>query len=219
MNGVTYRTYVPGNENHEVTGQLVECYRDVFSQGPWHEWLKCGVCGKYWGRKDTDELVGLQYRHCGRPLQDFWPRDVVVGDIYHEITQQAHCLLAMVGDEVIGFCWAYLISVGALEEKLGITFDDLHGSECIVYLDEVGMQAKYRNLKIAKEMLRNLKQYYLKQGVTKCLARTRALPEPSVLFLWHTKKLGYEIIASYPKSDGRVVLARTLDVSLLQMLS
>lgn len=214
MKSVSLVRYSPHNSDHPRTAQLVECYRDVFADGPWHEWLKCPQCQKYWGTKDRGLLVSYKFRHCDTPLVDFWPREQVVSDLYHEITPEASCWLAMDNDRVVGFCWGYPITINDLETKLGVPFSSKLGCESsnpIAYQDEVGVLSAYRGRKIAKAMVACRLDDFLAQGLQVGIVRTRQSPEPSETFLWYTRKLRYEILAAYPGDDGRVVLGRELN--------
>src|SRR3989344_6129238 len=98
-----------------LTGRLVECYREVFADTPWNEWLKCEKCDKYWGLKDKAMLESRGFRHCGQPLVDFWSVEQVLTDLEHEITPEASCWLAMEADLVVGFSWGYPVGLADLE--------------------------------------------------------------------------------------------------------
>ncbi|MFA5870968.1 MAG: hypothetical protein WC842_03740 [Candidatus Paceibacterota bacterium] len=52
---------------------------------------------------------------------------------------------------------------------------------------------------------------FIDMGAEIGVVRTRKTPEPSNTYLWF-KKLGYDTIASYPMSDGRVILAKELNL-------
>jgi GNAT superfamily N-acetyltransferase len=205
--------------------QLIDCYRDVFADPPWNEWYKCNCCGKYWGKQDLTFLQRINFKCCDKPLVEFWPKDVVENDIRQEINSSASCWLALnTKEEVIGFCWGYPITLEKLEEKLGIQVVDplrkhfgIQADEKIAYQDEIGVRTPYRGKKIAKQMFKERLTDFLKQGLKVGVARTRETPESSVTFLWFTRKLGYRIIARYPKEDGRVILARELP-DLLKLL-
>ncbi len=195
------------SDDGSLTAQFIECYREVFADGPWHEWMKCPVCQKYWGKKDAGILAQMRFRYCGQPLVDFWSRDQVISDLEHELGPEASCWLALDDDQVVGFCFGYPIQSGVLETKLGIS---LGRSGVVAYQDDVGVLAPYRGQKIAKEMAVRRLGDFLDQELEFGVARTRQTPEPSVTFNWYTEKLGYEVIARYPEGDGRVVLGRKL---------
>ncbi len=216
MDHVSIVRYSPYRDNHELTAQLVDCYREVFSDGPWHEWLRCQKCGMYWGVKDRALLASWKFRHCGQPLEDFWPRAQVIEDLYHEIVSEASCWLAIdQKGKVIGFCWGYPMTISELEKKLGIAFHaelekELGAQHAIAYQDEVGVITACRGRKIAKAMVIRRLDDFLRGGVHVGIVRTRQSPEPSETFLWY-KRLGYLTLASYPDGDGRVILGRLLD--------
>jgi len=221
MKGVSLVRYLPHDGDYALTAQLVECYRDVFADGPWHEWLKCSKCQKYWGVRDSGLLASYEFHHCGMPLVDFWPREQVISDLYHEITPEASCWLATDKGMVAGFCWGYPMTIANLEVKLGVSLGvqfENGKSEVVAYQDEVGVLATYRGHKIAKAMVARRLDDFSAQGLRVGIVRTRQCPEPSETFLWYTKKLNYEIIAAYPEGDGRVVLGRPL-VGLKELLS
>lgn len=211
MKNISLVRYSPYYNNHALTAQLVECYREVFADSPWHEWLKCPRCHKYWGKKDQDFLAANKFHHCNTPLVDFWPREQVIYDLYHEISSKTSCWLAMQNDSVVGFCWGYPIILSDLEDKLNISLStqpELKGVKRLAYQDEVGVLSAYRGQKIAKKMIAQRLQDFLAQGLKVGIVRTRQSPEPSTTFLWYTGKLGYKIIANYPEPDGRVILGR-----------
>jgi hypothetical protein len=220
---VTFVRYSPKTSAPALTAQLIECYRDVFADTPWHEWLKCSECGNHWGKKDAGLLATMGYRHCGKPLVDFWPRELVHSDILHEITPDSSCWLAIDQDKVVGFCWGYGVSLKHLESKLQLNiagqsgYGDFSWPEVVAYQDEVGVLTTHRNLKLAKQMVALRHDDFLAQGLNVGVVRTRQYPEPSTTFLWYTKKLGYNVVARYPGADGRVILARQFE-GLRQLL-
>lgn len=221
MKDISLVRYSPYAGDHLLTAQLVECYRDVFADPPWHEWLKCQKCGKYWGTKDRALLASLKFRHCEMPLVDYWPRDQVVSDLEHDITPEASCWLGISNGAVIGFCWGYPITIPHLKEKLfqgrpdipfEVELEKLAGVyPQVAYQDDMGIILPYRGRKIAKAMFVRRLGDFLAQGLKFGIARTRRHPEPSETFLWYTEKLGYRLIVSYPEADGRVVLGRSFD--------
>ncbi len=215
MNDITYTRYSPDTSSNEVTAQLVACYRSVFAESPWNEWLRCPVCNKYWGIRDGILLSSWKFQHCGTDLQEFWSQEQISSDLEHEITMNTSCWIAMDGEKVIGFCWGYPITISDLEKKLGITLNSRSETEqLIAYQDEVGVLSEFRNRKIAKTMVRKRLNDFEKQGLLYGIVRTRELPESSQTFLWY-KNLGYEILTRYP--DGRVILGRSL-VGLKKLL-
>jgi len=156
------------------------------------------------------------------PLVDFWPRDKVISDIFHEITEDSSCWLALHEDVVIGFCWGYPITISDLEEKVGISFRDnlkkeIGDYQTVAYQDEVGVLTSYRGKKIAKAMVTHRLKDFLAKNLHVGIVRTRQFPEPSETFQWY-RRIGYSILASYPEGDGRVILGRKFS-DLSQLLS
>jgi GNAT superfamily N-acetyltransferase len=155
----------------------------------------------------------MGFRHCDEPLVDYWSREQVTADLYHEISPDASCWIAMAGTKVIGFCWGYAAQTPELERKMKISFREqlpLVSHKPLAYQDEVGVLKEYRGKKIAKALVGYRLQDFLEQGLEIGVVRTRQTPEPSMTFLWYTEKLGYKILASYPDDDGRVILGRSL---------
>lgn len=216
MQDVSVVTHVPETGDIVLTAQYVECFRRVYAEKPWNEWLKCPCCEKYWGTKDKALLASWQYRHCGETLVDFWSRADVLSDFYQEITSDALCSLAIAGEKVVGFCSGYPIAVCDLEQKIGIRFGDTlenyFGRQgCIGYQDEIGVLPKYQGFKIGKVLNRRRVQHLEEKGMSTIVSRARRAPNPSVTFLWYTQKLGYQILAEYSPEDGRVILGRRIE--------
>jgi hypothetical protein len=198
---------------------LIDCYREVFGAEPWNEWKKCPICETKWG---ITEAGPPGYIHCGIPIVDFWPRDQVREDIYHEINPESSCWLAIEDNgslsqnKVIGFCWGYPIRIDELEKKLLLPglkksvirkFGKIEGK--IAYQDELGLISSYRGRKVAKKMFTLRLRDFLDQGLPIGIVRTKSNP-PTVTYLWFLR-IGYEVVAEYNDLDGRVVLARSYE--------
>ena len=119
---VDFIRYLP--HSNISMNKLIDCYREVFAEDPWNEWLKCQICGKHFGIKQKENLLRFgSFIHCGVPLVEFWPKEKVAKDILSEITEEASCHLAINKEKnVVGFCWGYPIDITQLEEKIGIKF-------------------------------------------------------------------------------------------------
>ncbi|MGE0109006.1 MAG: GNAT family N-acetyltransferase [Bdellovibrionales bacterium] len=200
----------------ETTDSLIDCYRSVFAAEPWGEWMKCPKCGFYWGLEDKETLAKDGFSHCGEKLVEFWPRDQVKADIQNEISQDASCWIAKDNGNVIGFSWAYPISLAKLENKLEISINAenlRNSSQTVAYLDEVGVSPEYRKQNLATTLKSLVLQDMFQKGARAVIGRVRKEPTPSVTYLWWTQKLGYNVVGSYPYQDGRVVLARTMSLA------
>ncbi len=216
MTPVSLVRYSPATGDLSRTAQLIECYRDVFADKPWHEWLKCAVCGTHWGVKDQALLASLRYEHCGQPLVDYWQRKEVLDDIEKEIRPASFCMLALADERVVGFSWGYPIHYDYLEIKVGIQFGKnligLFGPQTEVgYQDEIGVLPAYRGTKIAKTMNKHRIQFLGEKGLKVVVSRARRTPTASVTYSWYTGKLGYQVLAEYPPEDGRVILGRRIE--------
>lgn len=217
---IDYVRYNVGDDEAHLTAQIVEIYKDVFSDDPWNEWLQCPECHRYWGVKDATEVVALGYEHCGQSLIDYWQRSQVYKDITGEVQRdQSSCWLAMDGSKVVGFCWGYAMNIPDFNSKVNLDVDysvigvDNNPTVIIAHQDEVGVIADYRKQNIAKQLVSLRSRDFLDMGLQYGVVRTRETPKPSVTYTWYTK-IGYQILARYPVDDGRVIMGG--DLSLLR---
>lgn len=208
--------YIRFNPHHntELLPQLIECYREVFGEEPWNEWKQCKICKTKWGVNEKIILQKMNFTHCGQPIVDFWSREIVQKDLFHEITPDASCWLALNNKTVIGFCWGYPIDLENLESKLGIKGISIELRnqfgyvDHVAYQDELGVLKQYRGIGIAKKMFIHRLKDFRRQRLNIGVIRTKTNP-PSVTYLWFLK-LGYKVISKYNDADGRVILARSL---------
>lgn len=211
-NQIKFQKFHPDYDNHLLEG-LVNCYRSVFADEPWNEWKKCTLCGQKWGISESEKLKWMDFRCCGKELIDFWPKEKVKEDIQHEISSDSFCLLALDDENVIGFCWGYLIHPMDLEEKtelsrLSSIIISKFGDESVGYQDEIGVLPSYRDLRIGKFLHRERLNYFRGHDAETAVTRTKSNP-PTVTFHWY-QRIGYKIIAEYHDIDGRVILAARL---------
>lgn len=211
MNDFSLFKYSPQNNNAKLMSQLVACYREVFAAAPWSEWVKCPCCNQQWGIESKEMLASKNFIHCGEKLVDFWPKEQVAADLRQEITEDASCWLALDNEKVVGFCWAYSIKLGDLEDKLSLKIPKLRAAspkQDVLYIDEIGVMREYRGKKLAKTLVSTCEQELLPRGLSFNLARVKMRPDPSISYLWFTQKLSYDVVASYPTRDGRVIVGR-----------
>jgi len=207
-----FSPYNSGDARH--FGQLIKCYRDVFSGEPWNEWKKCQVCGLKWGFGQEEELRRMDFTHCRQAVSDFWTEQEVRGDISKEVVQHTSCWLAVCDgncDQVVGFCWGYPIEPEVLEGKIALSGvaaeirKEFGNVPKISYHDEIGVAQDFRGRKIAKAMFSNFVSDMLIQDLDIGIVRTKTNP-PTVAFSWFMK-LGFKVIARYDDADQRVILA------------
>jgi len=144
----------------------------------------------------------------GPPWNETFSKDEVVADMIKEISPKSSAWIAMDQDKVAGFTWGYPKRISDLETKLGISLNS--PNLIVAYQSEIGLLSEYRGQRIAKNLVRLRNDDFLAQNLEYSVVRTKQLPVPSVTFSWYTEKLGYDIIARYPKNDGRVILGRPL---------
>lgn len=227
MSAVTIEPFVAGQEDWGLLANLVECYREVFAEPPWNEWLACSVegCGLSWGKPRAAELAAAGFVHCGQPVADYWPRAKVAADLRAVLNQGAVCWLAVERDDsgsgqVVGFTWGFPLAARwdafapELRESLRREFgDDPHLRSDIAYQSEVGVRASHRNRGLARQLTGRRHQDFLDRGFRVGIATVRESPEPSVTYLWYLR-LGYRVIHRYPSESGRVVIGRALEPGL-----
>jgi len=208
-----YRRFHP-HVDQDLLPELVDCYRRVFGEAPWHEWKRCTNCNQKWGRSEELTLHSLQCMHCDQPLVDFWPKEVVTADLLRKITKEASCWITLHEEKVIGFCWGYPMELTAVEERwklpgliesLQLSFGPLNKVAC---QDELGLRSEYRKKGIAKKLVRYQLDDFREQSLPVHILCTKTNP-PTVTYLWYTA-LGYQVIAEYDDPDKRVILARSL---------
>ncbi len=59
------------NKSNPLLDELISCYQEVFSDSPWHEWKKCLICTRSYGKKDLHVLEIQRYICCGEKVNDF----------------------------------------------------------------------------------------------------------------------------------------------------
>lgn len=227
METITIEPFFPYSEDWTLLADLVECYRDVFAQPPWNEWLACaaGDCKASWGRPQAAELAAAGFVHCGQPVVDYWPHAKVVGDLLDALGQGAVCWLAIDraaqgAGQVVGFTWGSSIATRwkkfepELQESLRREFgEDVASDPTIVYQTEVGVRVTHRNQGLARRLTERRNQDFLDRGFRVGITGVRETPQPSVTFLWYTR-LGFRIVHRFPPDNGRVVLACDLKPGL-----
>lgn len=190
---------------------LVDCYRIVFGGDPWNEWKCCPGCGSTWGLDAEPALAACGYTHCGQPMEDVWPPEVVRGDIEKELAHDASCWLAMSGDTVVGFSWGYRIDSASLAGKLRVPELPLVlASACgvrseVIYHDDVGVLPGWRGRRVAQTLVDRMVRDLLTPRAAIVVARTLANP-PSNLYGWYQRR-SVGTVAQYRDGSNRVVLA------------
>lgn len=221
---ITIEPFQPHSGDHGMLARLVECYREVFAEPPWNEWLTCSVCRASWGKPKAAELASMRFRHCGQPVVDYWPHAEVVSDLLGALEPSAVVWLAIerIQNEahVIGFTWGSPLFTKwhkfepelceSLRRELGPHLPD---DPSIIYQTEIGVRASHRNQGLARRLAARRNRDFLDRGFRIGVLKVREKPEPSVTFLWYTR-LGYRVAHRFPPEDGRVVLVRELEPNL-----
>lgn len=149
--------------------------------------------------------------------EDWWTDALVEAVIDRYAGSNAKILLAVENGRVIGFAWGACWQCSELCQELELTLP-YPARQRVGYIKDIGVLESHRNQGIARGLLRALhavigtacdSQSYL-------LARTLALPEPSLVYQWFPR-LGFGTIARYPEASdrrGQVILGAPIaDVS------
>ncbi len=208
-----YQSFNPEADSNTLPG-LIACYQEVFADKPWNEWRRCVVCGEQWGKHQGYQLKSLNFTHCNRPVEEFWPAEQVKNDLVRELAMPgASCQLALESGEVVGFCWGYPLEPGQADTHLGLggisaALQSSKQTPSVVYLDDIGVIRRFRRLGIAKQLYHAWLQGYAHLGYSVVMLRTMSSP-PSVAYHWFGQA-GYKTIAQYHDAGGRVIMARQL---------
>ena len=209
----------PHTGDSELVAQLVLCFRRVFADPPWGEWLKCAnpECGATWGRHQAAELAEIAFMHCGLGVIDFWDYAKVLRELRRDITPDASCWIAvMTGGHnvrVVGFIWGMPLpcrweflppgAQAALRDRYG---ENVAHNTQFVYQAELGVLTSQRRQGLARRLTTARNRDFLSRECTHGIIRALRDPQPSVTYVWYTK-IGYEVIYEFPDS-GYVLLAR-----------
>jgi len=195
---------------------LVTCYRTVFADEPWNEWKKCESCSAKWGITQTGNIVDDKCPNCGERVVDFWPEEVVLHDVQNEICDKkiSACQVAIVNDQIVGFCWMYVISADNLEDKIKLsgishTIQSRFCTDDVCYLDEIGVLREYRGRKIAKRLFAHCVQSLFKDNSVKFITTRTMINPPTILYKWFSH-IEYELIGRYEDGSGRGVLCNSV---------
>lgn len=200
----------------DLLEKFIRVYQEVFADPPWNEWLHCPICHKHWGIEQKAEVEALNFQHCHVAMEEFWPHDTVESDLRHELEGKSSCWLAFLNDRVIGFCFGYGITPEKLEEKLKLPGcaetikNNCENAGTIAYHDDLGVLNEFRKLGVAKKLFELHLNDMIAQGLKFGIGRTKQSDPPSVTYVWF-KRIGYQVIDSYPPEDGRVIMACTMN--------
>lgn len=174
-----------------------------------------------------DKLVACYRRvFAGPPWNEDWTAEQVEADLLRELARPgANCYIS-VGysqrdrQDVLAFCWGYPISIGEVDDLLGLAgvgdaLVALAPNPRIVYLDELGVDGPSRGTGTASDLFLMWLDGYVAQGYNIVALRTMSSP-PTLVYEWFQRE-GYGVIASYNDTRGRVILARNMSEELLRL--
>jgi len=183
-----------------------KCYQSGYAGEPWNEHKKCSGCENSFGSSIGEAETCPQ---CGSHLELFWPLETIASDVLGSLDlPYAYCAVAVAGDEVVGMLLGYALAVPELESHLGLPVHGLVGDALVAYNDEVVVRPDWQGKGIGRELYAGWMEHIQVSGLRQVAARTQSDP-PTVVYGWYQRQ-GYEVIASYPNPDMRVVLGRSV---------
>ena len=201
---------------YEQQLSLAKAYQSIYGYEPWNEQWKCGNinCDKFWGINQKKELEQLEFRHCGLPIQPYWPEQERLETFKELSMEEKFCAsIAFDRSNIIGFCWAYQFkSNEEIDQKMGMNglgqiISSLEGPTA--YLADLAVEPEYRGRGIAKLLTKARSELMFHVGIANIFTRTKSGSNPSITDLWY-KKIGFPIIASYNDKRERVIRAAKL---------
>ncbi len=166
---------------------------------------KNGRVGKY-----EDALIDCYMQVFAAPPwnEDWWTPTLVREVLTQYSGPNVTYVFAVHDEEVVGFVWGAYMHTHELIKDLCLNLP-YSSNQLVGYLKDVGVRSGYRQIGLAKRMLQELIES-LKCDVSAgpFLARTLALPEPSVVYQWFPA-LGFTVVAHYTQEHeryGQVIL-------------
>lgn len=209
-NGWVVKVFNP-NDGEEVR-QFVELYIQMWAPEPFNEFKQCPNCKQYFGEEIVTFLCLNCCPVCGTVLEDAWDPMEVEQDIRDLVTTKpwSVTLVAVTGDNVIGFSATHRISREEIVERWGVGVAEMltcSGSQfcSVVYFNELGVDKDWRKKGIGGTLAKECLRRYDSSSLV--FLRTHSKSPALNLYL----KLGLEIIGDDTEyGQGRVLLARKL---------
>lgn len=214
---VTY--YVLNSFKSIDVTQLAKKYQSIYAHSPWGEWKICSsdTCHKYWGIEDKPVLEKLNFKHCNKPVLDYWPIDFLLEKFKSLEKRQLTLIIAKddVKNEIIGFCWGYIKSKEDFKERIFsgrapnfIPNMNLFDGQ-VSYLSEIAVAPNYREKGFGKSLL-NL--YTNQQKNTNWVfTQTKGGKNPSISYKWF-QNLGFYTSDAFNKKS---MVVQILEISSL----
>jgi GNAT superfamily N-acetyltransferase len=185
----------------DTVADIVDVYRDVFTEDPWNEGFECPKCGTAYHKRakkrlcDSEECKGLRVM-----LVEPWTVSRVTSDIYRETTTAgAKCLLAYKRRRLVGFAWGYPKTVTPeVCKKLDASGLEQQLRGDYFYVDEVAVLPNYRKRGIATRLFAKLIDGENNRVFLRTHAGTKSLRPLA-------EKAGMKIVMSI--SRNRVIMA------------
>ncbi len=179
---------------------ITSVYQQSFGGEPWNEGWLCPVCEKVFALSHSDKTCPECSKHSRTVLLvEYWPRNKVVSDFYHEMQKpDPICVVAQSDEKVVGFAWGYRVCVSP---DLGQQLDapDLHLSlkGDFFYLDECAVVPSCQGTGVGKLLVGYILEV---QQQSQVLLRTMNDSRMCSLI----KNMGGEIVQHI--SRGRVII-------------
>ena len=181
---------------------------------------KCSLCKVNYGIKESNDPAE-NCKKCSKPLklEDYWTEKDVSDDIsYAKSKEWNSVLVADSGGEILGFTWAYNISI---EKDMNFLkgAQNMDCSKKTIYVDEVATAANSRGKGVATELEKKLFSKAENAGFEYVILRT---DERNIAAINLYRKLGFERLlygvsetneskyAYDPEFNSRVYLVKKL---------
>lgn len=145
--------------------------------------------------------------------EDWWTDELVLEVIERYAGNNAVIILALLDKDVVGFAWGAVWHNKDLSNEVKININ-LPEENTLLYVKDIGVKMSCRGQGLAKKLLSLLLQELNKKNETASfvLARTLAVPFPSVVYRWFPK-IGFKVQVEYPidsEGRGQVILSAPL---------
>ena len=204
MQNIRFADVLPFSEPETVRG-IVAVYQQAFGGAPWNEGLVCPMCGAAFSFGVGH--IGSTCPLCAEKgeqilLLEYWPTAKVASDFYREMKKpDACCLVARLGNRIVGFIWGYRVVVdGSIDDYLESPgLSRLIDGE-FFYIDDVAVVPECQGKGIGSGLVRRMLRTQPGKNI---LARTL---DQSRMFRILTKLNGKAVLSI---TRGRVIMAVT----------
>lgn len=188
--------------NPQVVYPLATLYCGIWPDAPWHEYMKCSGCGRYYSQAQYHAEGISTCSYCYLPLRAAWIASEVVENIRAEMQLSGFIgyLLINPTEGPVGFTWGFLRNTGDLSRLS----QHINAGEVWYYCElAVKNDARYRNKGLGSMLVRNaVREARNRFADYPTLLRTHELGPAFDLF----KRAGYRCFEHEPDINPNRVL-------------